>query len=378
MPLAQSWPAEGPPVLWSVDVGEGYAGAAIDSGRVYLIDYDGANRADVIRCLSLDDGAEIWSYSYPIKVKRNHGMSRTVPTIASGYLVAIGPKCHVTCLDATTGEKRWMIDLVQEYSTTVPQWYAGQCPLIDGKRVILAPGGKALLMAVDLETGGTVWETPNADGWDMTHASVIPLTVGGTKMYVYCAKRGVVGVDASDGSLLWKTSDWKISIATVPTPVPVGDGRLFFSGGYNAGSLMAQIVQGAGGEFEFRTLFRLKASVFGATQQTPVFWKGHLWGIRPNGELVCLDLDGKPVWTSGAKDRFGLGPFMITGDGLLFAMDDDAWLTLARASTNGFEKLARVRVVDGGHEAWGPFAIAGGRLLARDFKHLVCLDVRER
>ena len=50
--LARTWPAEGPRVLWSVDVGEGYAGAAVLEGRVYLLDYDQDKQADVVRCLS--------------------------------------------------------------------------------------------------------------------------------------------------------------------------------------------------------------------------------------------------------------------------------------------------------------------------------------
>ena len=35
---ARTWPENGPEVLWSIDVGEGFAGAAILAGRVYLMD----------------------------------------------------------------------------------------------------------------------------------------------------------------------------------------------------------------------------------------------------------------------------------------------------------------------------------------------------
>ena len=72
-------------------------------------------------------------------------MSRTVPAVTDKYLVALGPKCHVSCLDPATGKPYWLIDLVWQFGATVPPWYAGQCPLIDGDRAILAPGGDALL-----------------------------------------------------------------------------------------------------------------------------------------------------------------------------------------------------------------------------------------
>src|ERR1041384_6496262 len=60
--IARSWTAAQPRELWSVDVGEGYAGPAVIDGRVYLIDYDHERKQDAIRCLSLDDGKEIWRY----------------------------------------------------------------------------------------------------------------------------------------------------------------------------------------------------------------------------------------------------------------------------------------------------------------------------
>src|SRR5690349_2794370 len=37
--LARSWGEAGPKKLWSLDVGEGYAGAAIWRGRAYVMDY---------------------------------------------------------------------------------------------------------------------------------------------------------------------------------------------------------------------------------------------------------------------------------------------------------------------------------------------------
>ena len=66
VPLARQWPGGGPPALWSIELGEGYAGAAVRDGRVYLLDYDRAASADALRCLSLADGKEIWRFTYPV------------------------------------------------------------------------------------------------------------------------------------------------------------------------------------------------------------------------------------------------------------------------------------------------------------------------
>ena len=374
-PLAASWPAGEPKPLWTVDAGDGYAGAAVLNGRVYLMDYDRAAQSDALRCLSLADGREIWRFSYPLAVKRNHGMSRTVPAVTPQFVVSLGPKCHVSCLDAVTGEFRWGIDLVRDYKTAVPAWYAGQCPLIDGDRVILAPAGSSLMIAVELATGKVLWQTPNPREWKMTHVSITPMEIAGRKTYLYCGHRGVAGIAADDGSLLWDTPDWKISLATVASPVAVPPNRVFLSGGYEAGAMMLEVTK-PGGNWQAKPAFRLDADTFGATQQTPILHDGHLYGVRPNGELVCLDLLGKVRWTSGMNHRFGLGPFLVA-DGKILAMNDDGDLTLALATPDGFKPLGHAKVL-AGHDAWGPMAMAGGRLLVRDLTRLTCLDLRKK
>jgi outer membrane protein assembly factor BamB len=372
VPLADSWGPGEPRALWSIQAGEGYAGAAILNGRVYLMDYDRTAGTDALRCLSLADGREIWRFSYPVAVKRNHGMSRTVPAVSNTHVIALGPMCHVSCLDAATGAFKWGLDLVREYAATVPPWYAGQCPLLDGDRVILAPAGTSLLLAVDCESGRVLWQTPNPRGWKMTHVSVTPMELAGRKTYVYCGHRGVAGIAADDGSLLWDTEAWKISIATVASPVALPGDRIFLAGGYKAGSMMLEITCRDGNWSAAPTL-RLDQDTFGATQQTPVFHDGYLYGVRPSGELVCLDPAGKIRWTSGMNHRFGLGPFLIAA-GKLLVLNDDGQLTMAAATPDAFRPLATAKVL-AGHESWGPMALAGNRLIVRDLTTVTCLDL---
>jgi outer membrane protein assembly factor BamB len=371
--LARSWPATGPRELWSVEAGEGYAGVAVRDGRVYLFDYDRDKKQSALRCLALADGREIWRFAYASTVKRNHGMTRTVPTVTDKYVVGIDPKCNVVCLDATNGALRWGLNLVHDYGTTIPPWYAGQCPLVEGNAVILAPGGRdALLLAVDLETGKPLWQSPNPRGWKMTHSSVVAAAFAGQRFYVYCGSGGVAGISATDGQVLWDTPDWKISIATVPSPVVLDDGRLFLSGGYNAGSLMLQL-KAQGGQLVPQTAFRLAPEIFGATQQTPILRNGQLYGVRPDGQFVCLDLAGKVVWASGSGAQFGLGPYLLAND-LFFVMNDSGKATLFDASGAGCQKLAEAQLLKG-RESWGPLALAGDRLIARDLTRVACFDV---
>ena len=383
VPLAADWGDDGPRSLWSIELGEGHAAPVIQNGRVYLIDYDEATRSDAIRCFSLADGQEIWRRSYAVTIKRNHGLSRTIPAITDKYLVTMGPRCHVLCLDPVTGNFGWGIDLQKDYGTTEPLWYTGQCPLIDDGKAILAPGGPdALLMAVDCATGEVVWQTPNPNGWTMSHSSIMPMTIAGTRMYVYCALGGVVGVAAAGertGEILWELP-WNARVVA-PSPVAVGGDRIFLTAGYGNGSRMIR-VRRDGDAFTPQILFeKSPRDGLACEQQTPILYDGLLYGIMPKdagslkGQFVCYRLDGTLVWSSGPGNRFGLGPYTLV-DGKFYVLSDDGVLTMLAASKEGYVPLDQARVLDG-HDAWGPIATAGGRMLLRDSKRMVCLAVGE-
>ena len=97
-------------------------------------------------------------------------MSRTVPAVSAPYVVSLGPRCHVACWDKETGDCNWLIDLVLDYGVTVPQWYAGQCPLVDGNHVILAPASPDVLwllrpMVTDLVGRYSAWDSVSFRCW---------------------------------------------------------------------------------------------------------------------------------------------------------------------------------------------------------------------
>lgn len=380
--LADWWGDVDPEILWTVDLGEGHAAPAVLGGRVYVLDYDEEKKADALRCFSLDDGKEIWRRWYRVHVKRNHGMSRTIPAVTEKYAVTIGPRCHVMCVDADTGFFRWSIDLEKEYGTTVPLWYTGQCPLIDDGIAVVAPcGDRALMIGVDCETGDVVWNTPNQHGWEISHSSIMPMTLSGKKMYVYCAVGGMVGVSAEGedrGKVLWETTAWS-PVVVVPSPVVLNDGLIFVTAGYGAGSMMLRVREEKGA-FSAEPVYELRPNEgLACEQQTPVLHNGHLFGILPKdgGELrnqfVCFHPDGKIVWSSGKTNRFGLGPYLIADD-KFFILSDDGVLTMAKVSTERFIPLGQAKVLHG-RDSWGPLAIAGGRMLLRDSRQMVCINV---
>jgi outer membrane protein assembly factor BamB len=384
--LIDKFPETGAKILWKHSLGEGHSAPVIYNGKVYILDYEESKKSDALRCFSLIDGKEIWKRSYKNHVKRNHGMSRTTPAITDSFIVTLGPKGHAMCSNLNTGKLLWGIDLVKEYKSEIPFWYTGQCPMIDENVAIFAPAGTSLLIGIDCKTGKVIWQTPNAENWKMSHSSIMPMTFNGKKMYVYAAIGGITGVSAEKenmGEILWTLKDFAPSVVA-PSPLILDNGKIFMTAGYGAGSILFQL-KPKNNKFEVSILqqFKPKAGL-ASEQQTPLFYNGHIFGILPKdaGELrnqfvCCKPTDVKKLlWTSGKEFRFGLGPYLIADD-KFFILNDDGTLTIAKLSTNKFEVLDQLQVLEG-HDAWAPLALADGKLVLRDSKTMICIDIQKK
>jgi len=291
--------------------------------------------------------------------------------------------------------------MVETDGAVIPLWYTGQCPKLDGEIVVLAPmGTDASLMGVDIATGNVAWKAPNPRGWKMSHASVSEMTVDGVRMYVYPALGGVMGVKADEprrGEILWTTDAWKPSVQA-PSTVDLGGGRLLVTAGYGSGSAVLRVANGNGeeisipeaqrhGDGEWKAVVEqsLDRTVFGSEQQTPVLWDGLIYGVQPadggaaKRELVALDATSMGrLWNSGADDRFGLGPYLLVNGTYMLLLSDDGTLTLAEVGRTGYRRVTRRRLFEEGRDAWGPMAFIGGKLLVRDERTLLCVDLHQK
>ncbi len=375
--LLREWPEGGPKVLWSVEACQGYSAAAIHNDRVYFNDYDEKSKKWLVKCLAFADGKELWRFEEKRKIRPNHGITRIVPAVDDKYVFSLDPKCVFHALDAATGKELWRKKLAGKdsvYNSMIPPWYNGQCPLIEPDRVIIAPGGDALMVALDKATGKEIWRTPNPEKWPLSHASVMPTTICGVKQYLWCTLFGPVGVSAETGELLW-FHPRKFNVAVAPSPIAVGNDRVFMTSGYDAGSIMVRIRKSDKG-FSTETLFDWGETGWNSEVHTPILYQDHMFAIgkKKRGMFTCMDLDGKEVWTSQGKASFGLGSFILA-DGLFYLLEGKTgMLRLLEANTTEYRELASAQVLHG-HDVWAPMTISNGRMILRDMTKMVCIEI---
>lgn len=377
--LLRTWPPEGPQVVWETAVGQGYAAPSVVAGHVYLNDYDEEKGEWMVRCLTLDSGDELWRYKVKKLIRPNHSITRSAPATDGGFVFAIDPKCELHCLDARNGELIWKKFLPAEYDSQIPAWYNGQCPLIDGDRLVIATGGRALMAALEKSTGDPIWETDNSGGFLLSHSSIMPVEIDGVRQYTYTTLYGLVGVDAESGKLLWHFP-WQFNTAVPTTPLPLGRGKFFLTSGYHAQTVVCQVKR-EGDQWIASELFSLLPPTQGwnSEVQTPILYRDHIYGVgkAKRGLWTCLDLEGNEVWTSDGQASFGMGGYTLA-DGMFFVLEGKTGvLRVLDANANHYQELASVQLLEG-PDVWAPPVISQGKLLIRDLGKLVCLEIAEK
>jgi len=379
--LLRSWPEEGPKVMWTVSLGPGYGGAAVTEDKVYVLDRI-RSKQDVLRCLDLRTGREQWSYAYEAPGRVSHPGSRSTPAVEGSYVYTCGSFGDVYCFDIQTHKPLWNRNVWKDYDGgRVPVWAISQNPLIHGDLLILASQTeKAGIVAYDKTNGRVSWASQALPG-AVGYVTPVVVNISGQDQLVMItasskSEQGVVlGMDIKNGKILWSYKGWQCKIP-VPNVTEIGDGRLFVTGGYKAGSAMIK-VEKKGDSYDVTELY--KTDDFGTHVHPPVLYKGHLYAhcttnTRRDG-MVCMDLNGKVKWKTGRSPVFDKGGFVLVDDLILSVDGEDGILYLIEPSPEGFKKLASVDLLDT-KECWGPLALTDGKLLIRDQKQMKCVAVQ--
>ena len=111
--IADYWPAEGPAVLWTRQLGQGYS-AFIAWDQSVATQYQHLSGQFIV-CMAADTGTTKWEYYYdwPYDPAGVYPGPRSTPTYDSGFVYFSGPSGLVACLNADTGVKIWSIQFVE-------------------------------------------------------------------------------------------------------------------------------------------------------------------------------------------------------------------------------------------------------------------------
>jgi len=341
-------PAQWPKQLqqrWQVDVGLGHASPVVADHKMYLFSRRGED--EVLTCMNLVDGKELWQQKYPAPYEVNpvaatHGKGpKSTPLVAGSRVFTLGISGILSCWDANTGKRQWQREFSKQFSKTAPLYGAAMSPIVDQDKCIVHLGGpdKGAVMALDVKNGETVWSCAE-DG--PAYASPILVTLDEVRQVVTQSQKACLGVDVSDGKLLWKIPFQTEYDQNAVTPLE-HEGSLIISG-VNKGIDRYRIEKEDDEWVTDNTWENKEVSLY---MSSPVAEGQQLFGFshRHKGQLFALDLTtGKTLWAS--EGRMGDNASLVITGNVLWALTTQGELIVCKINDKQFAPLAHYKVAE--------------------------------
>jgi outer membrane protein assembly factor BamB len=278
---------------------------------------------------------------------------------------------ELACI-STAGKILWTVDYYTKYSATVPRFGISESPVVVDNKVIVTPGGNiAAMVAFNAENGNVVWETPSLkEGGQYVNPLLIENK--GTKIIITHTPTWIIGVDASNGKILWKfdfgsvNPDKKGGKNYIHTPI-YRDGFLFAANGYG------------------QTSAKIKINFDGRDPE--LIWKNpdinpHVGGMvlignyiyssthdnNSMGRWVCVDWNtGKTMWITAWNNKGSV----ISAEGLLYFYEEKSGnVALVRPNSEKLDIISSFRITKGSGPYWAHPVINKGRLFLRHGDYL--------
>ncbi len=371
-PLAEQWPKEGPRVVWSAEIGEGYSSPVVSTGKLVVCHRRGDNL--VVDCRDPKTGRVLWTFEHAMKFQDGAYQDsgpRPTPTIHDGKVFVHNTDGYLVCLDASDGRKIWSRHPKGEFKSSAT-WH-GCCvsPLVTAKAVILPVGStnNAGIVAFAADTGQTLWQVLDDKA---SASSPVLANFGGRTQVLVVTRSHLRSLEPESGQEFWNLPTRRQSSGNVYAANPiVFDDQIFLSGWYKLGAQVVQVVN------EKPAVRWQSDEAISTHYAAAIHHQGYLYGFHGHGwenlgpSLRCVEVaTGKVMWE---KPKSGSGTIVKCGENLLI-LTDGGELQLGKADPRSFIIKARAQVL--GRNTRSYPAVVDGFVYARGARKLIALDLR--
>ena len=395
--LIEKFPDGGPDIKWESKVSTGYAGPAVASGKVVVMDFSSDKDVKIsnferrkfrgverIRCLNEKDGKEIWQHKYDVTYTISYPSGpRCTPIIENSRVYTLGAEGRVCCLELETGKVVWEKELKKDYKTDSALWGYSAHPLIDKEKLItLAGGAGSHIVALNKNTGKEIWKSLTA-----TEQGYSPPTIiehAGKRQLISLRPDAVSSIDPENGKELWSVPYEATSGSVIMSPIKYQE-FLYVAGYARKSQLLKLKPDNAKPEKVWENKGRIAVSPVNV-QPFLDRESGIVYGMDQNGDMRAMSLkEPKLLWATSkpvSERRTGNGTAFIVKQGDRFWLfNESGELIIAKISASGYEEIDRAKVIDASNFAfgrpviWSMPAFANKRVYLRNDEKIICLDV---
>jgi outer membrane protein assembly factor BamB len=225
----------------------------------------------------------------------------------------------------------------------------------------------SFLIALDCETGKTIWKTERASSKASFATPCVYTTTEGEQQLIFISMaNGITGIDPENGNLLWEARDL-FDKRTVSSPVVAGEYIIGTCGSGGGGNYLVAVkpVKTDTG-YEAKTAFRIRRAA--PYVPTPVYKEGRLYLWSDGGIVSCIEVEtGDTLWSERVGGRYFGSPILMD-DRILCVSDtgEAVWV----AAEDEFKILGRVQLSEGSNAT--P-AFSGDSLYLRSESSLISI-----
>ena len=354
-------PNEGPPltplewdgtagIAWSATIeGYGQSSPVADGRYIYLTSVSGDNMQHChVLAVDRNDGSKVWHHQFanPSPEENTNYVSRAAPSpVVDDERVIAWFEGGLVVAFSLKGDRLWKRNLVADYGAIkVRHGLAASIEQNDHHAFIwVERQDDPYVLALSKKTGETLWKSQGVGATSWSSPRLVP--VEENNHLVLSAIGKIVGVNPSDGQILWEFDD--ISGNSTPTPIPVGNGRFLIGattgrggasddGNSAASNGLIQIHRDDQTGFSASYVWRAKraTSSFGS----PLAFQGHAYFVNRRGVVYCLDLEtGEERYAQRIASSIWATPIGVA-DRIYFFGKDGTTSVLKTGS--GFQLLA--------------------------------------
>lgn len=359
--ILTAWPEGKLQEVWRKPVGLGWASFVVAGNVAYTIEQ--RRKQEAVTAYDLNTGRELWAHVYDADFQESMGGPgpRATPTYHEGKIYSMGAEGDLCVLDAATGKLIWHKNILRDNGADNITWAMSASPLIVDDTVVVQPGGGGgkSIVAYNKNTGARVWSSLSDKA---SYASPMLATLAGKRQLVTVTAERMLGMDPTNGKLLWGypwTTDYDINSAQ---PIVVGPAQVVVSSGYGHGAAMVDVSSGSAKEVWFNKKLKNKFN-------SSVFKDGYIYGFD-EAIFTCIEAKtGETKWKGG---RYGYGQVLLAGDYLVITSEAGE-VVLLKATPAGHEEVHKFQALDG--RTWNVPVIANGKLLVRNAREMACYRI---
>lgn len=377
--IRTNWAQVPPTLLWKTTAAGGFSSVAVSQNRVLTQVRRTVGGQSQEVCIALDaaTGKELWARPLGTAAYDSGGGEgdgpRSTPTIHGDRVFVLSSYLVLACLDLADGHQLWSVDLRSVYGGSVITWQSSASPLIENDLVIVnCNAANKTLLALRVTDGTKVWQTSANDR--MTHSTPIATTLLGMRQVIFYAQSGLVAVNPTNGTVLWRQSFKYNGTSAAASPVVAGN-LVYASAAYNTGALVARVTK-PGTSFT-AAIAAQKPFEVQSHWVTPVAFGNYVFGCYgqyqdtgTDAPFECYRMDTlEQQWS---EPGFGHAGAIVVRDQLL-ALTETGDLVLVAPDPTAYRELARFNAVTG--KCWNVPAVSNGRIYVRSIKQIAAYDV---